>query len=311
MTLRSGDTGKEGVVRRWGLFDNEDGLFFELSGSDFSVNVRNSSVGGVDQKVERFSFNGDTLDTEGLSDYIIDFSKINLYWIDYQWLGAGRARFGVIGPDGGKIVLHNVYNANKYLVPYMKRSTFPVRWEIRNITGTASTSELHILCATVQRQGQDKGFEANGKPFAHSSNGFVTCNTGSYTPLMTFRLKDNIGGLENKTIIFPQVFEFYSDTHPIEVDLFIGNTLAGETFSDSEPFSNVDIDVDATGSVGGFRRVNYLQPQGVSVREIDPSMNNVSGINEDGTKDNYTVAAKSLGAGDTQVRFLTKWLEIN
>ena len=311
MTLRMGDAGKDGCVRRWGLFDNEDGLFFELSGSNFTVNIRTSVPGGTNQKVEWIDFSGDSLDNASISDFIIDFSKINLYWIDYQWLGAGRVRFGVVSPDGGKIVLHRIENANRFLVPYMKRSSFPVRWEMRNISGTASTSEMAILCATIQKQGQDHGFESNGRPFVHSSNGFVSCNTGSYTPLLSFRLKDTIGGLPNKTIIYPQVFEYYSDTHPIEVDLFIGNTLVSSSFSQSEPFSNVDIDRDATETTGGIRRVNYLQPQGVSVREIDPNMWNVSGINEDGTKDNYTVAAKSLGDTDTRVRFLIKWLEIN
>jgi hypothetical protein len=36
-SLSCGDSGKDGVVRRWGLFDEEDGVYFELDGLTFSV----------------------------------------------------------------------------------------------------------------------------------------------------------------------------------------------------------------------------------------------------------------------------------
>jgi hypothetical protein len=37
-SLSCGDSGKDGVVRR-GLFDEEDGVYFELDGLTFCVNI--------------------------------------------------------------------------------------------------------------------------------------------------------------------------------------------------------------------------------------------------------------------------------
>lgn len=55
VVLRLGDTGVAGNVRRWGVFDSQDGLFFELSGTTLRVVSRKN---GVDTAVASGSFNG-------------------------------------------------------------------------------------------------------------------------------------------------------------------------------------------------------------------------------------------------------------
>jgi hypothetical protein len=82
-----------------GLFDEEDGVYFELDGLTFSVNIRNSITGLTNTVIQD--------DFDETLPYVLDFSKFNLYWMDYQWQGVvGRVRFGIYNPDGSRQLLH-------------------------------------------------------------------------------------------------------------------------------------------------------------------------------------------------------------
>jgi hypothetical protein len=136
MAVRSGDTGKQDVTRLWGAFDASDGFFFQIKGSDDAPGGRASPVdpvgtgpGSALRVVHRFTFNGLTknheilqkewnqdtlLGTGGASNpsgMNIDVSKINTYWIDYQFVGGGRTRWGVFY-QGERIVCHEMYHHN-------------------------------------------------------------------------------------------------------------------------------------------------------------------------------------------------------
>jgi hypothetical protein len=152
-SLGSGDEGKAGVVRRWGLYDDDNGLYFQLSGSVLTANVRSSTSGTpVVRSVSQTEFNGDRLLDDNIDAFVVNFSKSNLYWITYQWLGVGVASFGTISPDGVKTTLHTFKNANQFTVPYMQTGTLPVRWEMFNETETASSSEFKVVCVSVMKQ---------------------------------------------------------------------------------------------------------------------------------------------------------------
>ena len=136
MSARSGDTGKQDVARNWGAFDSRDGFFFQIKGSDDNPGGRvtptdpvGTGAGSSLRVVHRFTFNGVTKNHEILqkewnqdtllgtgggsnpSGMEIDVSKINTYWIDYQFIGGGRTRWGVFY-QGERIVCHEMYHHN-------------------------------------------------------------------------------------------------------------------------------------------------------------------------------------------------------
>jgi hypothetical protein len=104
-----------------GLFDEEDGVYFELDGLTFSVNIRNSITGLTNTVIQD--------DFDETLPYVLDFSKFNLYWMDYQWQGVGRVRFGIYNPDGSRQLLHVIKNANSGPTPYMRRGTLHLEWK--------------------------------------------------------------------------------------------------------------------------------------------------------------------------------------
>ena len=154
-TIVLGDTGKAGVRRRWGYFDEENGVFWELDGTTLYVVTRSNTTGSVvDTRVAQADWNRDQLD--GTTDFDLDVTKTNLYWIDFQWLGVGIVRFGIYEADGTKTTCHVFQNPNNQEKAYMRQGTLPVRYECENTDTAVSSSELKSICTTVKVMGKIK-----------------------------------------------------------------------------------------------------------------------------------------------------------
>jgi hypothetical protein len=247
-SLGSGDEGKAGVVRRWGLYDDDNGLYFQLSGSVLTANVRSSTSGTpVVRSVSQTDFNGDRLLDDNIDTFVVDFSKSNLYWITYQWLGVGVASFGTISPDGVKTTLHTFKNANLFTVPYMQSGTLPVRWEMFNETATASSSEFKVICVSVMRQSYSKDYVGDSYTV---SNFQIPISGSDYSHLISARPKATINGRKNRKSLIPTSMQINVDGDPIELVYSVNATLTGSAdFSDNlSPYSAFE--VEASGSLG-------------------------------------------------------------
>jgi hypothetical protein len=208
----AGDTGKEGLVRRLGYYTNEDGLFFEQSGGSFQV-VQRSSVSGsiVEERVAQANFNRDKADGTGVSKMILDPTKTNIFWIDFQWLGVGVARFGVYDNNGRRVTLHEFSNANTKNTIYMKSGSLPISYEMFNEAGTASTSEMKIFNAAVYRNVQH--YEPRMR-FQGSGIQTKTFTSGAFQHVVSMRPSPlTQDGLVNRTILLPREIN-YSVTEP-------------------------------------------------------------------------------------------------
>ena len=172
---------------RVGLFDGSNGVFFEHLNGVLSV-VKRSKVSGtvVSTAVARADFNTDKLDGKGPSQFSIDASKANIFWIDLQWLGVGRVRYGVVS-DGRPVLCHTMNHENVGTSPYMSRATLPVRYEIRAIGGASSVGSMRMICSTVSSEG---GYETVGIPGAVGRfyNNKVSVNN-TKTNIVAIRLK--------------------------------------------------------------------------------------------------------------------------
>ncbi|MGI9568524.1 MAG: hypothetical protein ACR2PH_02010, partial [Desulfobulbia bacterium] len=151
MTVQIGDEGKTNVRRRWGYFDDNNGIFFELNGTSLRLGLRSNATGSVvNGYVDQADWNNDPADGTGRIDFDLDVSKANIYFIDLQWLGAGRVRLGAILPSGEQRVFHVYENANITNLPYMRTATLPLRIEQTNTGTAASSSEMRWACASVK-----------------------------------------------------------------------------------------------------------------------------------------------------------------
>ena len=144
--------GGSGITRSIGYFDDNNGLFFEDDEGTIKV-VRRTKVTGsvVNNKTAQSSWNIDVMDGSGVSGVTIDWTKSQIFMIDFEWLSVGRVRFGLV-IDGIPICVHELNNANTLNVAYMSTPNLPCRYRIEN-DGTGAASTMVHICATVTSEG--------------------------------------------------------------------------------------------------------------------------------------------------------------
>lgn len=139
-------TPQEGTVVRCGQFDNNDGLFFQGDAVSPAVGIRKD---GVDTLIRQWDWNIATLNNSRRMDPILDLSKLQLFLIDYGWLGTNSVRFGFI-INGIVYYVHSEQHANQSDTVYMRTPNLPLRWEARSSLGV--TDALH-MCTSIQSEG--------------------------------------------------------------------------------------------------------------------------------------------------------------
>jgi hypothetical protein len=276
-TTTHSDAGKANQVRRWGLFDDQNGLFFELDGTDLNFVRRTFSTGtAVETKIPQSTWNRDTLDgsqngTSNPSGESLDITNINSYWIDYTWHGAGIVRFGVF-LDGKRILCHVQSFANKEVFSYMSRGSLPVNWEIENTGNTASTSEMRSWSCGVYASASFNIID-EGKTYTYFTPGPLAIPGTTETKFASVRPKDQISGIDNHNVVSFVKLNFMAydnsangTTSLAKVRLYLGGTLTGDTWNSGNPGSSLEVDTSGTYSNDGIQIAEYYV-QGVE--EID------------------------------------------
>jgi hypothetical protein len=302
--------GQANTRKRYGYFDANDGIFFELNGTALNVVRRTATSGAaVDNTVAQASWNLDPLNGTGPSGFTLDVTRANIFFIDFEWLGVGRIRMGVANPDGGFIYCHEFINANQFTVPYMRTGSLPVRAEITNTAGAAGVSSLVLICQTVISEGGSQRFGTQRS----ASRGFTLRTvTTAYTPLISMRLKAaNITAVAR--LVQAGVFGDTADNLNFSV-IINPTTLTGATWALTTDGETVEADIAATALTGGTAITHgYVKASagGLSTGNIDleTALNTWLGSNLAGTADVFTLAARcSTGTADV-AGFLT-WLEL-
>ena len=258
---RVGDTGKTGVVRNWGAFDYSDGFFFQLNGTALRVIHRWTMDGNPTQNmaVAQSAWNRDTLDGTGgesnPSGMNIDVSKANTYWIDYQFIGGGRTRWGVFY-KGERIVCHEMFHHNG-LSPFptptinnpLASAARPICWSMKNTGSPGAGSEFYALGGAVYYEGSaDLSQEGSTKLYATN----VTIPSGSGGTYYCFALrptKNLLSGAQNHSVYTPKELdvEAFSSVDEsdvkVEVRVFQACQVRGENFV-RQTFSETEVDKD-------------------------------------------------------------------
>jgi len=83
----------------------------------------------IDTKYPQSSWNIDKCDGTGPSGYNIDLTKMQMFYMDYSWYGAGFIRWGFRATDGNVIYCHKIVNNNVNTEAYMRSGNLPARYE--------------------------------------------------------------------------------------------------------------------------------------------------------------------------------------
>ena len=183
MTVALEDEGVAGVAQKWGYFDDHNGYYFRVyDNGGLELVIRSSAYGnlketivsktqtrkytnGVLDSTVTDGWNKDPVDGTGDSGKILNVTDDNIYWVDIQWLGAGRVRFGTYH-EGQRITIHEFYNDTNGGFPHSQTGSLPIRYQqyvIANKDVTTSTSMRTWCAAVVTEAAVDLANVGNGQ----------------------------------------------------------------------------------------------------------------------------------------------------
>jgi hypothetical protein len=90
----------------------------------------------IDTRIPQSEFNLDKVDGTGPSGYTVDLTKMQMFYIDYSWYGAGFIRWGLRGEDGNVFYVHKMKNNNVNNEAYMRSGNLPARYESSTLPPT-------------------------------------------------------------------------------------------------------------------------------------------------------------------------------
>lgn len=96
------------------------------------------------------------------SGYNLDLTKVQMFYIDYSWYGAGVARFGFRATNGQIIYVYNFQNNNIQYQAYMRSGNLPSHYEQNNITPMTTISSSIGVSDTAINVGSTSGFNPAG-----------------------------------------------------------------------------------------------------------------------------------------------------
>ena len=312
-----GDIGKANVIREWGYFDDLNGFGFRLNGTTLQVFMRSDVTGSVvETVVNQMNWNDNILDNSTGSDFVLDITKLNIYWMDFEWLGAGSVRLGVVTPDGRRITCHQFTNTNSVTNPYMRTATLPLRWGQKNTEISASTSELKVVASAVFTESSDVQYSGI---LLHTSppEPKVLVNSSTYVPFLSFRPKLTLNGYPNRVIGIHEAFDWASiGNAPIHIGIFVNpSTLIGAQWSSNiVPGSMLEVDRSAyeMSQDGTLIESFIVGPNSASRITLGDRLEKSFELPADGVTQPVFVFAAKVLQGDTAVSlFYTKyWKEI-
>jgi hypothetical protein len=115
-----------------------------------------------DYKILQSQFNIDRLDGTGPSGYTIDLTKIQMWYVDYSWYGAGFVRWGVRTVDGQIYYAHKLQHNNIQYLSYMRSGNLPGHYEVNNEVPETQLTATFASSATTLNVANTASFPPTG-----------------------------------------------------------------------------------------------------------------------------------------------------
>lgn len=273
-----------------------------------SVFLRSSISGApVDlENVKQTDWNVDTLQ-------VLDWSKSQIFIIDFQSLAVGRIRF-YIDRSGVATLVHEMHNDNLRAGPYWQNASLPPYWKIENTGIALATHRMLAICCTVKSEGGANLGDIPGFPFSATNGATPKTASTSLIPVLSIQLKTTFGGVSNRGLVIPTDLQMIG-TNPAHYQLLVNPTLTGAAFASVNADSLCNLDTSATVIAGGrLIQAGYIGGGSGGVRGL--SSIGLTGriplsVNALGTVgDILTVAAIRVGSSDSAVNAAINWKEV-
>jgi len=290
------------VIKRVGCFQSTtgspynsvfDGFFLESNGvtSAYTFNIYLSGSC-------TFSADSTTWDSTEFDPINFDWSQSNLMTVDFQWLGVGRMRFGMV-LSGLTIYFIDYTAANNIPTVYMSSPNQPIRYEIRQV-GVGS-GYLDMICSQISTEGALNGLYST---VLITNTTTATLDTsGTKYPFIGYRLKESYIGVTsqfNSLSVLNTSNDNYLETVEFNPTLSVAPSW---TDIPNSPFQYAIYNGTVTTTITspGHIMSGLIGESGTSALttlNIDDNQIRV-GSNVDGTRDEMWICITPLGANAT------------
>jgi hypothetical protein len=301
----------ENLKQKVGLFDGNNGIFFQDTGTGYQIVRRTYTSGAaVDTEVNQSAWNGDKLNGTGPSGFTLNAATSNILFIDIEWLGVGSVRVGFV-INGQLITAHTFYNANSLTTVYMQTANLPIRYEInRNGTLAAGTYTLQQICSSCISEGgySPEGLQQMiGTSQINAGVNLSTANT--YYNIATIKIKS---GRPYAVIVPAGIDVLNISNNDFEWGLFFNATPSSAfsytSFNDNIEYDLTTVNLTATGTrVAGGYLGGKTAPFALGGDFI--AFSNQLGQTISGTSDTLTLGVRS-GTANGDVSGLIKWYDL-
>ena len=245
----------------------------------------------VDFKVAQSDWNIDKMDGTGPSGVTVDLAKMQMFYLDYAWYGAGAIRFGFKDERGEVVYCHRMTHANVKTEAYMRSGNLPARYEAAADAPVTKLSATLSNVATTMSVASTVGFPSTGTlSLAKAGNTSQEIEYVSYTGKTATTFTGLTRALTN-VIINPvsgatgggngtaQTFT-YSATAPVKVDLYSRQYATGTSHWGSSVIMDGGYDDDKSFVFQAGMRNGVVVPRSSTTRSallslrLAPSVDN-------------------------------------
>ena len=130
-------SGSEANVKQYhGMMNGQDGAAFGYNGTQFGIWF---IANGVETFYPQTAWLGDNCLPSNSKDFVLDPSKLNIYQVQYGWLGVAPIVFSIYtGFSTGWRVVHWIDRANIATTPHLGNPSLPITQKIVRDSGTGS-----------------------------------------------------------------------------------------------------------------------------------------------------------------------------
>jgi hypothetical protein len=158
------------------------------------------------------------------SGYLLDLTRMQMWYMDYSWYGAGSIRFGFRAKDGAVTYVHQIQNNNRQFEAYMRSGNMAAHYESNNQSAATYLTATLASGGTSMSVANPDGFAPSGiiKVQASGGTGAVEyiAYSGKTSTSFTGLTRAQTGGAGTA-----QTFT-YSATAPIAVEFTSPDTSA-------------------------------------------------------------------------------------
>jgi hypothetical protein len=136
----------------------------------------------IDYRMPQSQWNLDKMDGTGPSGYNIDLSRMQMFFIDYTWYGAGTIRWGLRGTEGRITYVHKAPQNNVNQESWMRTGNLPARYESNTTPPITKLTSTLAAGATTLNVSSSTGFPVSGTLLIRDANQYEYVNytgTGS------------------------------------------------------------------------------------------------------------------------------------